>query len=43
VNKQVLFADNYKPNGYAVFILLVAYMAIVGILLVNLLIAMLRY
>ncbi|CAF1487785.1 unnamed protein product, partial [Rotaria sordida] len=34
------FEHNYRPNGYAVFILLVIYMAIVNILLVNLLIAM---
>ncbi|CAF3537706.1 unnamed protein product [Rotaria sp. Silwood1] len=35
-----IFGHNYRPNGYAVFILLVCYMAIVSILLVNLLIAM---
>jgi len=35
--------DNYKANGYAVFILVIIYMAIVSILLVNLFIAMLRY
>ncbi|CAF3349545.1 unnamed protein product [Rotaria sp. Silwood1] len=34
------FGDNYKANGYAAFILLISYMAIVSILLVNLLIAM---
>ncbi|CAF0905041.1 unnamed protein product [Rotaria sordida] len=34
------FEKNYEPNGYAAFILLVAYMTIVSILLVNLLIAM---
>jgi hypothetical protein len=35
--------DNFKANAYAVFLLLIAYMAIVSILLVNLLIAMFRY
>ncbi|CAF2701386.1 unnamed protein product [Rotaria sp. Silwood2] len=34
------FEHNYKANGYAAFILLVAYTAVVSILLVNLLIAM---
>ncbi len=37
------YSDQYSPNGYAVFILLVVYMALVSILLVNLLIAMFRY
>ncbi|CAF3809072.1 unnamed protein product [Rotaria magnacalcarata] len=36
-----LFDKNYQINGYALFILLVVYMAIVSVLLVNLLIAML--
>lgn len=37
-----LLEENYKPNGYVVFILTAIYMAIVSILLVNLLIAMFR-
>ncbi|CAF3854232.1 unnamed protein product, partial [Rotaria magnacalcarata] len=36
-----LFDKNYQINGYALFILLIVYMAIVSVLLVNLLIAML--
>ncbi|CAF1256388.1 unnamed protein product [Adineta steineri] len=40
LNALDTFEHNYSPNGYAVFILLVIYMAIVSILLVNLLIAM---
>ncbi|UJR33550.1 hypothetical protein I4U23_020992 [Adineta vaga] len=40
LNALETFEHNYKPNGYAAFILLVAYMAVVSILLVNLLIAM---
>lgn len=42
-NKFFFYLDNYRANGYAVFILLIIYMAIVSILLVNLLIAMFRY
>ncbi|CAF4616402.1 unnamed protein product [Rotaria socialis] len=38
-----LFDKNYQANGYALFFLLVVYMAIVSVLLVNLLIAMLSY
>jgi hypothetical protein len=38
-----LYQDNYKANGYVAFFLLVAYMAVVSILLINLLIAMFRY
>lgn len=34
--------DHYNANGYATFFFLVAYMAVVSILLVNLLIAMFR-
>ncbi|CAM4802278.1 unnamed protein product [Rotaria magnacalcarata] len=41
LNSLDTFENNYRANGYAVFILLVVYMAIVSILLVNLLIAML--
>ncbi|CAF0727257.1 unnamed protein product [Adineta ricciae] len=40
LNALETFEHNYKANGYAAFILLVAYMAVVSILLVNLLIAM---
>ena len=36
-------SDDYKPNGYVTFILLIAYMTVTSILLVNLLIAMFRY
>ena len=39
----LFFLDNYQANGYALFILFFVYMAIISILLVNLLIAMLRY
>ncbi len=42
-DKLFFYLDNYKPNGYAAFILVIIYMAIVSILLVNLLIAMFRY
>ncbi|CAF4848171.1 unnamed protein product, partial [Rotaria sp. Silwood1] len=40
LNTLETFSNNYKANGYVAFILLVAYMAVVSILLVNLLIAM---
>ncbi|CAF1382782.1 unnamed protein product, partial [Rotaria sordida] len=40
LNTLETFSTNYKANGYAAFILLVGYMAVVSILLVNLLIAM---
>ncbi|CAF3840513.1 unnamed protein product [Adineta steineri] len=40
LNALEKFEHDYKANGYAVFILLVAYMAVVSILLINLLIAM---
>ena len=45
ISTRLLFphADNYKPNGYAVFVLTAVYMSMVSILLVNLLIAMFRY
>ncbi|CAF5087815.1 unnamed protein product, partial [Rotaria sp. Silwood1] len=40
LNTLETFSNNYQANGYVAFILLVAYMAVVSILLVNLLIAM---
>ncbi|CAF3539975.1 unnamed protein product [Rotaria socialis] len=40
LNALEIFENNYRPNGYAAFVFLIAYMAIVSILLVNLLIAM---
>ncbi|CAF1500635.1 unnamed protein product [Rotaria sordida] len=40
LNALETFETSYNANGHAVFILLVAYMALVSILLVNLLIAM---
>ncbi|CAF0790385.1 unnamed protein product [Adineta steineri] len=42
LNALEKFEHDYKANGYAVFILLVAYMAVVSMLLINLLIAMFR-
>jgi len=40
LNALETFEHNYQANGYTAFVLLVAYMAVVSILLVNLLIAM---